>query len=361
MQTEVLVQNPLPVTVPFSKPTETLQHQHHPKKEKDLSIETMRGIAILLVVSGYLVRSEIIASNHASLTASLLKFFYYSSGYIRMPLFTAISGYLYAASPATRASIKKLYLGKARRLLIPFFAISTLQYIVFSLLPLSPERPVLSDIPQIYLFPYHQFWFIYAVFLIFLFVGALDAFNALSTLRKWSYCLLASLLLNTTIDYMSTNIFSIPGVNYLLPYFLLGYGIRRYASHLHSSWMLKVLAGLFILSFGAQQYFHFAHISLNFHGHRILGALVAFSGLPLLFYFKRPIPIFAWLGGYAFCIHLFYLFGVGASHLVFHTVIKSTTLIFLVSLASALIFPIAVQHLLERTSLTRRLILGQRA
>jgi len=329
---------------------------------KDLSIETLRGIAILLVVSGYIVRSDIINGNpESSFTASILKYFFYAASYIRMPLFTAISGFLYASSPATSSTIKKLYLGKARRLLIPFFVVSTLQYVFFSLFPLSNSRPVLADIAWIYLFPYHQFWFIYAIFMIFLVVGALDALKALDTPAKWAACLAVALTLNFSLDFMGKNLLSIPGVNYLIPYFLLGYGLKRYSYLLFSGTALRILGGLFILSFGAQQFMHFTHASLNFHGHRILGAFVAFSVLPLLFYFKRPIPILAWLGGYAFCIHLFYLFGEGMSHLVFGGMFKSTPGFFLVCLSASIVLPIFAQELLEKSSVTRRLVLGQRA
>src|SRR3990167_1539045 len=94
-------------------------------KDKDQSIETLRGIAIVLVVAGYIIQADL---NHidSGITA-FLDWMYYLLKPIRMPLFTVISAYLYAASPATRETFKKLVTGKSRRILIPFFVVSTLQ------------------------------------------------------------------------------------------------------------------------------------------------------------------------------------------------------------------------------------------
>ena len=51
-----------------------------------------------------------------------------------------------------------------------------LDYVVdMAEIPAFQERPAIEGLWKIYLFPYHQFWFIYAVFLIFLVVGLLVA------------------------------------------------------------------------------------------------------------------------------------------------------------------------------------------
>ena len=65
--------------------------------EKDLRIETMRGLALFLMVAGHVIGS----SSDLGMKVpddSVLRYLYESLVYIRMPLFTAISGYVYALS-----------------------------------------------------------------------------------------------------------------------------------------------------------------------------------------------------------------------------------------------------------------------
>src|SRR5689334_19069336 len=106
-------------------------------KPKDQSIETLRGIAILLVVAGYISREFILPMDltHPSLTVSILKYIEHTLSTIRMPLFTVISGYLYAASPVTFETLKKLISGKFRRIMVPFLIFSTFQFLFFLFVP----------------------------------------------------------------------------------------------------------------------------------------------------------------------------------------------------------------------------------
>src|SRR6185503_20364991 len=99
--------------------------------DKEQSIETLRSLAILLVVAGYIIKDDLHPETGSAIT-SFLEYIYYFLKPIRMPLFTVISAYLYSASPATQESFKKLVTGKARRILIPYFVVSAMQYIFFS-------------------------------------------------------------------------------------------------------------------------------------------------------------------------------------------------------------------------------------
>ena len=93
-------------------------------KPKDQSIETLRGIAIILVVAGYIIEGNLTdGPGTHSFVAALLHFIYYVLIPIRMPLFTVISAYLYAASPATQNTLNKLIVGKTRRILRLHFSL----------------------------------------------------------------------------------------------------------------------------------------------------------------------------------------------------------------------------------------------
>lgn len=99
-------------------------------KQKNLSIETLRGIAILLVVIGHVIGSTPSGGMKIDYPHPL-RYLYLWIDYIQMPLFTAIAGWVYALKPFSSASgfgvfVKK----KALRLLVPMAVVGTLYFIV---------------------------------------------------------------------------------------------------------------------------------------------------------------------------------------------------------------------------------------
>lgn len=66
--------------------------------KKNLSIETLRGIAILLVVIGHVIGSTPDGGMKIDFPHPL-RYLYVWIDYIQMPLFTAIAGWVYALKP----------------------------------------------------------------------------------------------------------------------------------------------------------------------------------------------------------------------------------------------------------------------
>lgn len=325
------------------------------QKVKDLSIETLRGLAILLVVAGYIIQQDITRGAHQSIFASGLRYFYYLLTPIRMPLFTVISAFLYAASPASRETFKRLVTGKARRIMIPFIAVSTIQYVIFSILPMS-NNPSLNGIYQIYIYPHEQLWFLYSIFEIFIIVGVLDAFKLLGTPHKWFLCLIISLVFN--VFFQAPKAFSIYGINYLMPFFILGYGIRRYSSLLFSRRAIFLYVAVATAS-GALWAFLYVKPFLPGLAHKSIGLIVTFSVVPLLFHYRRSVPFLAKIGYYAFGIHLFNRIAVSALRAIFeHTNYHNALVQFSAYMVFGVTLAILIQLLLERFSITRRFILG---
>ena len=71
--------------------------------EKNLSVETLRGIAILLVVVGHVVGSGPGGGMKIDFPHPL-RYLYVWIDYIQMPLFTAIAGWAYALKPFSASS-----------------------------------------------------------------------------------------------------------------------------------------------------------------------------------------------------------------------------------------------------------------
>lgn len=331
------------------------------EKEKDQSIETLRGIAILLVVAGYITRTDILPLDltHPSLTVSILKYLEHTLATIRMPLFTVISAYLYGASPAVRETFQKLVFGKFRRIMIPFLIFSTVQFLLFTFFAPEPEYG-LNHLWKIYIWPNQQLWFLMSVFEIFIIVGILDSFKALETPKRYfTVCLIAALV-HVSIRFPGA--FSAYGVNYLFPFFLLGYGIRRYGDIFLSKRWLPTLAVIFLISVCIQPiYYAVTKITGDppFHFRRIVDLIVPFSGFPLMFRYRKTVPLLAFFGYYAFGIHLFHRVSVTAVRLIFQAYhIQDPLQIFFGYLIGGVLIALFIQVFCEQFVLTSKLVLG---
>src|ERR1700740_1363514 len=108
--------------------TSTLQTPR-PRRQQDRSIQAVRAIPVILMVAGHVVGTE-----HRGLRVSDVSLWHYSYlalADIRMPLFTLISGYVYAMVPvAYWRDFPQLVKGKSRRLLLPLITVGTLMYVL---------------------------------------------------------------------------------------------------------------------------------------------------------------------------------------------------------------------------------------
>jgi fucose 4-O-acetylase-like acetyltransferase len=97
------------------------------KPQKDLGIESLRGIAIMMVVICHVVldHKNPLYPNSPGLL-EWLQHLCLSTEYVRMPLFTVISGFVYALRPAAARGAVEFVRGQARRLIIPFVFVTTL-------------------------------------------------------------------------------------------------------------------------------------------------------------------------------------------------------------------------------------------
>ena len=70
------------------------------KLNKNLQVETLRGFAIVPVVMGHVIGSASDGGMKVS-EDSFLRYLYFTFEYLRMPLFTVISGWVYALRPSS--------------------------------------------------------------------------------------------------------------------------------------------------------------------------------------------------------------------------------------------------------------------
>lgn len=115
---------------------------------KDPNIETLRGLAILLVVAGHVIGIDATGGMKVA-DDSLWRYLYASLQYVRMPLFTAISGWVYALHPVAAHEAGTFMFKKARRLLLPMICVGTLYFLIQYITPGTNRTGELAEIWKI--------------------------------------------------------------------------------------------------------------------------------------------------------------------------------------------------------------------
>lgn len=332
-------------------------------KNRDVSIETLRGIAVILMVLGHVIYAGVTDEN------SWWRYFYYSLSYFRMPLFTAISGFVYALRPVEKDRLLAFMKGKSRRILIPFITVASLQYILHAVVPNVNTSVQLRDIWKIFIYSYGQFWFLQALFLVFVSVAILEYYGILTRLRNWLLTLFSSAFAYAIVFYFFENVTSNDSYHfyilikyvYLLPYFILGIGLYRFQDRLYEkSEVLIAVSIVFILGIGIQQLIGFGILDTDNSDFWILGEVVGMTGIFLIFYLRKPSRFLAILGYYSYGIFLFHIFGTAGSRIIFMKLgVENLNLLFLLMMIFGLGFPIFLEEmLLTRNRLLKRVFLG---
>lgn len=335
-----------------------------PGSTKDAGIESLRALAVVLMVAGHVIGTR--ADEGLGVADdSGWRFFYLALEDVRMPLFTVLSGFVYAMRPVrSPQGVPRLIRGKARRLLVPFLVVCTVFFLVQMLAPGVNRRPELPDLPGAYLYGYQHLWFLQAIFLVFVVVAILDSVALLDRARTWSLVTAGALALFVLAHVpAAAAVFSVNGFLRLLPFFLLGYGAHRHAAALLRPAVLLATAAAFVPVYALRLYLLAAGVDLPDELSRALSATVALLLLIGVLGIRRHLASrrLAWLGSFSFGIYLLHVFGTSASRVVaVHLGLDSTVLLFALGLAAGLALPIAFELSAGRYRPISWAFLGQR-
>lgn len=332
------------------------------KINKNLSIETLRGIAILLVVLGHVIGSGPSGGMKIDFPHPL-RYLYVWIDYIQMPLFTAIAGWVYALKPFSAFSgFGSFTRKKALRLLVPMAAVGTLYFFVQYFMPGTNQKGDLSQLWRIYVFPYTIYWYLPSLFLIFLVQYFIDKKGWMDTLGKWGVLCIIAIVLSRMNDawllHDVPNVFSFKGALNQLPYFFAGIAAQRFAVQLYNRVgriIIFLMALLGILLINAVWFFHESDFEIM-----QLYPLAQIPTLFLLLSLKKYNRFFVWIGGYAYSIYLFHGFGTSGGRILFKIMgVQSTALIFLFASCIAVLSSIVIDICFSRFNLSRILFLGK--
>src|SRR3954447_8938697 len=217
-------------------------------------------------------------------------------------------------------------------------------------------------------FPYNHFWFLEAIFAIFVLVAFLDCVGVLLQRPAVVAAILVAAVI-CSLDVITTHVLSIDGILYLLPFFFLGLYFGRFGDPLAIpggvpiAWLLVAIGAVStqagLLGLLDHPVPRIAPIGLLF-GAAFCMLLMRTGwrngGLPLLGTYSDAVYLFHLLG-----LYLFHMFGVAGVRTVLPEIgIRSPYLMFAPMLAAGLLLPILVELAASRYTLTRALLLGQK-
>jgi peptidoglycan/LPS O-acetylase OafA/YrhL len=328
--------------------------------KKDASVETLRGLAIILVVLGHMIGID----SHGGMRVSddsVFRYLYYTLEYIRLPLFTVISGWVYANKPVNTGDQPKFLRGKFRRLLVPMFVISTLLFLFRMIIPGTNTTPEINDLPKNLLFPYDVYWYLFSLFIIFVTVTLLDTRPFFRKPQGWFVtlcCAFVFLFISENFLDPIPNFFSFKGAAYLFPFFLVGIGIYRYRALLLNDKMTFTILLVFVITFVIQQLVWFGYFPMQ-ERYSVLGMTVGISGVLLLFRLGIKNSFLIWIGAYAYGIFLFHVFFTGGSRIILLRLgVESQVTILILGVLAAIFFSILAEEIIKRFQVLRFYLLG---
>lgn len=315
-----------------------------------LKIDTLRGLACVLLIAYHVIGFN--AETGLKLSEGALRDINDTLVFIRMPLFTFLSGLVYAFRPFSFGGQSFIY-KKIRRLLFPMLSVGTIFALLQAFTPGANSNEI--DWLTLHIKPVAHFWFIESLFIVFLFVLICEKLKFFDGFNKFIYVFIFSIVLY--ISPINSDYFSFSGFIYLLPYFLFGMSLVRFNFSVNISPVLG-LGLLFFLIFiitlifkGMVPYFEQRSLS-----SLILGCLGCLILLVVGIRFK---PL-AWIGSYSYSIYLFHVFFTAGTRIILHKLnVYDVEIIFSVALATGLLLPILTEKILEKNYFTNVMFLGR--
>ena len=317
---------------------------------RNIRIDTLRGIACILLVAFHVVGAP---DSGLRIQGGFYREINDVFVFIRMPLFTFLSGIVYASRPFHK-DIRLFVTGKIRRLLIPMLVVGTIFAIAQS--KIGGTHYSVQDWKLIHVIPVAHYWFIESIFLIFMLMIPLElinVFNKKSTFIGLFFC--------SSIIYLSSfefNYFSVSGAIYLFPFFLMGIATQKYSlieyAQKYIGWVLAII----VFGLLTAMYFHAIPITDK---RTLLGLFIGNLFCLALFYLKIENRTLSRIGYFSYSIYLFHVFFTAGTRMVLYKIgITNINKLFTLSLILGILGPILVELVFNKVNFTRIFFLGKK-
>lgn len=261
-------------------------------------VDIAKGIAIFLVVTGHMLRGFTSSGMYSNYN-SLLKYIDFTIYSFHVPLFFLASGliYSYKTTIETKGELIEFIKRKCKILIIPYIIFSWLQLGVKIIMSGSVNHKVsVSSFFKIVYKPVEQFWFLYALLLIFIIVAIMDY-----KIKSDRVKLVVSLILYILSPYLTSAFEIHETCKYLIFFYIGRFFVKK-----------EIKLNVFVctmLYFITNLAFYCFNINNN-----ILNLIIALIGIVMILSISKSLRlnIFSKLGKYTMPIFLLHtIFGSG--------------------------------------------------
>lgn len=318
------------------------------QKKRNIPVDTLRGLACIMLVAYHVIGNT--PETGLRLHEGFLKEMNELLAYIRMPLFTFLSGLVYGWRPYS-GDWKTFINGKIRRLIVPMLVVGTIFALFQAFTPGTNYQT--KEWHYLHLLPVAHYWFIESLFVIFLAILLLEYRKVLDTRQGFAVTYLFSAI--AFVTNTGTPWFSIGGAFYLFPYFLVGLYCTRFPIQVKQpragGYITITIIILFLVLFGQE-----------YGGERrsINALIIGTTACIALLLTKAESPWLAAIGNYSYAIYLFHVFFTAASRIALMKIgVTDIWMLFTAGTIAGVTGPILFEIIASKHNASRILFLGQ--
>ena len=325
---------------------------------ESVRIQTLRGIACVLLVSFHVVQGQggstllpSAQSPYVTLTAIF--------AHLRMPLFTFLSGFVYAYRPVASNALGEFASRKLLRLLVPLLVVSTLFFVVQTITPGTNTKMAWEEMWRIYVFPYVHFWFLQAIILIFAFVAVLEQQRLLESFDRFLIVFVLALVAHFSLQE-GANFFSWKRAVNLAPFFLLGLAANRFRAQIQNAPTRYLSLAVFLLTTIPYVVLCVVEPADAPEKRTVWATAISLSACLTLLHWVPHVRWLAWVGGFSFTIYLYHVFFTASTRIALgHSGVPGIHEHFALGLLAGVAGPILIELALRCSPMARRILLGQ--
>lgn len=333
-----------------------MREQRTPEPGKPHNVTELRGLACLLLVAYHVVGAPgtgMQVDDH-----SIYRYATASFDLIRMPLFTFLSGFVYAYRPVAAGRFGSFLVKKLRRLGLPFLVVSTLFYLVQTRMPGANGAFAPSGMWEIYIYSYAHFWYLQALLLIFFAVGVLERAGLLARpagfLATFAFALGAGLTVHT-----ESNLFSVNEACVLLPHFLLGVAVCRFGRGIPRRWLLTISGLALAIAIAIHQATLLGILHQNIGWNSTVAVICGMGGAVTLLHVMPHGKLFRRIGRSSYAIYLYHAFFTAGARVALHKLGAGDATVFLGALAAGVVCPMVLEAMVSIRPITRVTLVGK--
>lgn len=328
-------------------------------KELSWRIQALRGYACFLVVAFHVIGHPNEDGLKISPPSPYIDFLDLFEP-LRMPLFTFLSGYVYGMRPVCAGAIWEFVVKKARRLLVPLLVVSAVFFVVQGMVPGTNADVSWEKMWRIFVLPYAHFWFLQAIFLIFVAVALLDGKAWLASPKRLAMVLAIAVGLHVGVSTVPT-LFSLNGAVRLAPFFFAGLMANRFKALFVSPGARFGATLFFVIAMTIYALIVFgAEVELQPKRTDLWVTMLSLTGCLTMLFWAPSFSSMRWVGGFSFAIYLYHVFFTAGARIALKMLGEfSLHTHFLAGLFAGVLGPIILSAIFRRSETGRRLLLGE--